>query len=357
MNTNFQARSLIILAIIVGSLSFQSCKNDSSSTKKELSYQKIEGETMGTTYHVTYSDSLERNFKHEIDSLLIQINQEVSTYIPNSFISEFNKTAVQKDLLGRQAKPVAPHFYKNLEKCFEIYHLTDGAFDPTVMPLVNYWGFGYDEHRAITQVDSMKVDSLRRNFVGFRKIKYDVTVVMKTSPGVELDFSALAKGYGVDAVAQLLDERGCANYLVEIGGEVKAKGENSRGDFWVVGINTPKEGVASNDFQTTVALPNMALATSGNYRNFYQVDSLIFSHTINPNTGFPERTNLLSASIFARDCITADAIATACMVMGLDKAYDFALSQTGIEAYLIYGSNEGTLEIKYTPGLEKLIKN
>jgi thiamine biosynthesis lipoprotein len=319
-------------------------------------YLKIAGETMGTTYHITYSSADGQSHKADIDSILVKVNEEVSTYIPTSVISLFNKSSEPFTLQDPSGKMVSEHFYTNLQRGKEIFQLTSGAFDPTVMPLVNYWGFGYDDQRIITGVDTMIVDSLKRNYIGFDKISFDSTSIEKSAPGVELDFSALAKGYGVDVICNYLDSKGCENYLVEIGGEVRAKGENPKGNFWVVGINTPKEGGATGDFQATIALPNLALATSGNYRNYYQVDSLIFSHTINPATGFPERTELLSASVFAKDCMTADALATACMVMGLDKAFDFVLSQPGVEAYLIYGTDKGQLEVKYTPGLEKLIK-
>lgn len=333
------------------------CKSNSSGDEKvSEGYIKIAGETMGTTYNITYSDNTGQNYKTAIDSILVKVNEEVSTYIPTSVISLFNKSSEPFTLLDESGNAVAPHFLKNLKKGREIFQLTGGAFDPTVMPLVNYWGFGYDDQRIITGVDTLIVDSLKQNYVGFEKVTFDSSQISKSATGVELDFSALAKGYGVDVIAEFLESKGCQNYLAEIGGEVRAKGENPRGEFWVIGINTPKEGGASGDFQTIIALPNLALATSGNYRNYYQVDSLIFSHTINPSTGFPERSRLLSASVLAKDCMTADAIATACMVLGLDKAYDFVLSQTGIEAYLIYGTTDGNLDVKYTPGLEKLIK-
>lgn len=353
MNLNKLGYILLLFSLLL----LYACKSNSSGDEKvSEGYIKIAGETMGTTYNITYSDNTGQNYKTAIDSILVKVNEEVSTYIPTSVISLFNKSSEPFTLLDESGDAVAPHFLKNLKKGREIFQLTGGAFDPTVMPLVNYWGFGYDDQRIITGVDTLIVDSLKQNYVGFEKVTFDSSQISKSATGVELDFSALAKGYGVDVIAEFLESKGCQNYLAEIGGEVRAKGENPRGEFWVIGINTPKEGGASGDFQTIIALPNLALATSGNYRNYYQVDSLIFSHTINPSTGFPERSRLLSASVLAKDCMTADAIATACMVLGLDKAYDFVLSQTGIEAYLIYGTTDGNLDVKYTPGLEKLIK-
>ena len=228
----------------------------------------------------------------------------------------------------------------------EVYEATEGSFDPTVMPLVNYWGFGY-AGEPITRVDSNKVDSLVQ-FVGFEKVIFEALALKKDRPGVQLDFSACAKGYGVDEVGRFLETQGCNNYLVEIGGEVRARGINQRSKNWQIGINTPQEGGALDDYQAIVKLKDLSLATSGNYRNFYELNGVKYSHTINPKTGFPERNTLLSASVFAKDCMTADAYATAFMASGLDKAFDVALQNSEIDAYLIYSDEDGQMQVKYT---------
>lgn len=336
-----------------------SCKNTPSKNQTQVKNPlvKIEGKTMGTTYHVTYIDSLTRNLKAEIDQLLLEVNNDVSTYEKDAFITRFNKA--DKSLLSPQSKDEGIHFSKNYYKAKEVYKNTNGHFDPTVTPLVNYWGFGYTGHKPITSVDSAKVDSLKQ-YIGFDKIdvKNDRKKILfvKENKGVQLDFGAIAKGYGVDAVGELLEANNIRNYLVEIGGEVRARGKNKDQRWWTLGINIPKEDAGLTDFKDLVQVKNSALATSGNYRNFYEVEGVKYSHTINPRTGFPERNPLLSASVFAKDCMTADAYATAFMVMGLDKAYELALANEELEAYFIYSSDNGEMKIKYTTGVEDLIK-
>ena len=335
------------------------CKDQNTSVRMEVGYQRISGETMGTTYNVSYQDSLGRNFKLKIDSLLIQINNEVSTYIPSSDISKFNQSEKQFSL-STNGIPNANHFYKNYIKAKEFFVLTKGSYDPTVMPLVNYWGFGYKD-TTLTKVDSMAVDSILNRFIGFSKIELknnkDTTLLIKKSPEVELDFSASAKGYGVDQIFEFLASKGVKNSMIEIGGELRAGGKNDKGKKWSIGINTPTEDAQVSDFQAIVELNNMALATSGNYRNYYIVDSMKYSHTINPSTGFPERNTLLSASIFAEDCITADALATASMVMGLPACAELIENLEGVEGYFIFGDSSGNMDVIVTTGTAKLLRN
>jgi len=218
------------------------------------------------------------------------------------------------------------------------------------MPLVNYWGFGYTEKRKVTRVDSARIDSLQR-LVGMENIFVRNDSLIKTYPGVQLDFSAIAKGYGVDQIAAFLETEGVRNFYVEIGGEVVAKGKSPRGDNWRIGISDPREGAGLQDIQTAVPLVDRALATSGNYRNVYEVNGQKYSHTINPVTGFPERSRLLSASVFAPDCMTADAYATACMVAGTEQALAFAKNNPEIEVYLIISTEDGGLDVRYSEGI------
>jgi len=306
------------------------------------------GETMGTTYSVKYHDTQKRSHKNALDSLLIAVNQDLSTYIEDSHISIFNQqeTKTQKG---------TPHFDKVFMKAKEIYQKTDGAFDPTVMPLVNYWGFGYTPKKAVTEVDEAKVKELMKS-VGFDKvIAPKFGIYAKLEEGIQLDFSAIAKGYGVDVMTDFLDKKGIENYMVEIGGEVRAKGKNQRGDWWLMGINTPSTDATIEDLQAKVRLQNKALATSGNYRNFHEVDGKKYAHTINPKTGLPEANTLLSASIFSDDCMTADAYATACMVMGIDPAFDLVSKYSDVEGYFIYSDDKGDMQVKYTKGLEQFL--
>ena len=306
---------------------------------------------MGTTYTISYLDSLNRNFQTSIDSLLFRINQEVSTYIDSATIVQFNRSDSSFTIKD------APHFIANIRKAKLLWQRSKGAFDPTVMPLVQYWGFG-TEKRAVTEVDSQRVDSLKA-LIGFSKIELDEgpsAVLRKQHPAMQLDFSALAKGYGVDAIGTLLKQQGIRNFMVEIGGEVLANGKNARQAWWTIGINMPAEDAQVSDFQAVVELKDKGLATSGNYRNYYEVDGRKYGHTINPLTGFPEQTKLLSASVFANDCATADALATAFMVMGLENAMALANKLEGVEAYFIYGDEKGGISSLATPGLTGIIK-
>jgi len=328
-----------------------------------LEYKKISGKTMGTTYNITYSDTLERDLKPSVDALLIAINQEVSTYIDTSIISIFNQADSDFSLQGNLYASIYQttsdhHFRYNFGFAKEVYKTTNGAFDPTVMPLVNYWGFGYTEKKAVADIDSVLVDSLMK-VVGFDKIRYSnsggVNKLLKENPNVQLDFSALAKGYGVDEVARLLEKLEVKNYLVEIGGEVVCKGKNKKKKWWTIGINTPDEDAQLRDIFSSISLENKAMATSGNYRNYYKVGETSYAHTINPKTGFPEKSTLLSVTVLAESCILADAYATAFMVMGLEQSLELATELEDLEAYLIYSGDKGELLAKSTPGMNAFL--
>lgn len=333
----------------------------SCSTSEETAYATINGETMGTYYKVTYKPSNHKVKKEECDQLLIDINNEVSTYVDSSIISRFNqaKQALNIDgstLYSSLETRTSGHFMANFMAAKEVFKQSKGYFDPTVMPLVNYWGFGYTEKKKVTAVDSLLIDSLLQ-FVGFDKVRMTMEtpyVVNKTLSGVQLDFSALAKGYAVDELAELLERNGIVDYLVDIGGEIRAKGISAKNKLWTVGINTPKEDAGLSEVHTAIPLANRAIATSGNYRNYYEVEGKKYSHTINPATGFPERNSLLSASVFAEDCMTADAFATAFMTMGLDKAFSMATDTKELEAFFIFGKEDGSMGIKFTEGLKEL---
>ena len=321
----------------------------SAEAPQRQAYQTLEGKTMGTYYRITFGGQDPGGLQGSLDSLFVALNNEVSTYIPDALISQFN----QSDS-GMPLPESALHFRKNFLLAAEVFRETAGAFDPTVMPLVNYWGFGYTEKKPVTAVDSAKIRVIM-DWVGFDAVlQYEVSPfdIQKVAPEVQLDFSACAKGYGVDLAGQLLESRGVNDYFIDIGGEVLAKGLSSRGDAWNVGIQTPREDAGVGEVQAVVPLENLAVATSGNYRNYYEVEGRKYSHTINPFTGFPERSTLLSVSVFHASCAVADAYATAFMVMGQEKAYQMALIREDLEAYFIVANPDGSLGEIYTPGLK-----
>lgn len=313
--------------------------------KRELPYLQIEGKTMGTYYKVTYQGNQnEGELKTALDSILLALNMEVSTYIEEALISKFNQssTGILVDTIKFE------HFWKNYRWSENIYLQSNGAFDPTVMPLVNYWGFGYQGKKQVTSTDSTAIDSLLA-FIGMDNLtiqpaKENVIFLQKNRPGVQLDFSAVAKGYGVDLLGIYLERKGIINYLVDIGGEIRAKGKNSKNEIWAIGISEPLENSPYQSVYSIIELNNQSMATSGNYRNFYEVDGQKYSHTINPNDGFPERQNLLSASVIAPTCAQADAWATAFMVMGLEKSIEMAKKIPDIETYFIF--NDGLDSLK-----------
>ncbi|HNP17475.1 MAG TPA: FAD:protein FMN transferase [Fulvivirga sp.] len=306
----------------------------------------ISGKTMGPiTYNVKYFDTEQRNFKPQIDSLLQAFNQSLSTYIPNSEISQFNQT----DSFTFKS----PYFLPALKAAKEVYQMTDGAFDPSIGPLIDVWGFGPGQQ---SQHDSTFIDSLK-NIVGYDKIVFDEQTVTKKDHRVTISFSASAKGYGVDVVAKYLESKGIENLFVEIGGEVRVKGINkANGKQWAIGILDPDSDEIAQFQYAVVTLNDRSMATSGNYFNYHIVDGIKYGHTIDPKSGFPIRHNLLSASVFAENCETADALATAFMVMGTQKTINFLKVHPQYDAYLIYNNEDGKMNDYATKGVIDLIK-
>lgn len=307
----------------------------------------LSGVTMGQiSYQVKYTalNTKENNFQSEVDSLLKAFNQSLSTYIEDSEISTFNKKSryrYDSDL-----------FYPVLQKSQEIFEATQGSFDPTVAPLVNAWGFGF-EKKAFP--DSSYIDSLK-TLVGFDKITFNEDAVSKEKSGMMLDFSAIAKGYAVDKIAEFLERKNIENYLVIIGGEARAKGKNISGESWRIGIVNPQYRETGDQSPSGILpLNNQAVATSGNYENFYIRDGRKYAHTIDPKTGYPVEHSLLSASVIAADCMTADAYATAFMVMGLDKTKAFLKTQPDLQAFLIYADDKGNLQTFMSEGKAQMI--
>jgi thiamine biosynthesis lipoprotein len=325
---------------------------------KEQSLVQIEGKTMGTTYHISYKPVQQESsdmkdgpskMKAEIDSLLVAFNNSVSTYIPTSTISRVNgpDTLIEVD----------NYFTSVFKRAREVSDNTGGAFDVTVMPLVNGWGFGYTD---TIRMDSAIVDSLRQ-LVDYHRVNLSEAdgkyMVHKADKRIQVDFSAIAKGYGVDVVALLLEQKGIENYMVEIGGEVRARGKNGKNQPWEIGVEKPVDdpGPGAHELKGILKLENKSLATSGNYRNFYYKNGKKVSHEIDPKTGYPAQNNLLSVTVIAGDCMTADAYATAFMVMGLEKTLAYLQQDTTLNAYLVYADDNGEMKTTHTKAVAGML--
>jgi thiamine biosynthesis lipoprotein len=331
---------IVINLILLGFLLMgNSCNNSEN-------YYRIAGFTQGTTYHITYSAMDSVNYQPQIDSILHAFDLSLSTYIDESIISKINNNETNK--LDSLLK-------KTIEVASEVYDLSEGAFDITVMPIVQIWGF-HGEKQSVP--DSSVIDSLL-TFVGMNKIKLEGSNLVKEFSETTIDVNAIAQGYSVDIVAQFLEDKGVENYLVEIGGELRTKGKNPKSIHWSVGIDRPEFGnfLPGNDVEQIVYLTNQSLATSGNYRNYFEVDGVKYTHSIDPLTGYPAPQNILSATIVCNDCIFADAMATACMVSGLEKAKIMVDKLEKVEGYFIYADEEGKFQVYYTAGFSKYLED
>lgn len=312
------------------------------STQKQIPFQKEEGTVFGTFYHVTYQ--CDSSLQHEIAAELQKVDASLSPFNKNSVISRINRNEdMRPDSMFTEVF--------NLSRLISMN--TDGAFDITVAPLVNAWGFGFKNSSNVTKE---LVDSLLQ-FVGYEKVRIADGHVVKDDPRIILDCSAVAKGYGSDAVARLFDRKGIKNYMIEIGGELVIKGMNPKNQKWSVGIQKPTDDTLhlQNDLQTILKITNRAMATSGNYRNFYYKNGKKYAHTIDPKSGYPVQHSILSSTILAKDCATADAYATAFMVMGLESAKNVLKRHPEIDAYFIYADEKGNNQIYMTDGMKKYI--
>ncbi|MDL5046809.1 FAD:protein FMN transferase [Oscillatoria amoena NRMC-F 0135] len=302
----------------------------------------LEGKTMGTTYHITYFDKDQRNFKQQVDSLLNRVNESINTYLPDSEVTRFNK--------GRSAvRFQLPYLRELLLRSREIVSASSGMFDPTVMPLVNAWGFGPAEP---LNPDNLEIDSIRE-FVGFEKIQFNSDSVWKTDVRTQLDFGGIGQGYGADVVTEFLKRKGITDMLVEIGGEGMACGRNRKtGKPWEIGILDPNSTSDNQFFKAYISMENKSFTTSGSYFNYREINGKKFSHTIDPQSGYPVNNQLLSVSVFSGDATSADGWATALMVMGLEKAIQTLENQSHIEAILMYSADDGAIQVFITPGIK-----
>jgi len=307
----------------------------------------LQGPTMGTTYNiklVVAKDFDTQPLQAEIDVLLKQLNQEMSTYIPDSELSRFNRS----DSLAPVA--VSKGLKRVMAEAIRLGELSGGKLDVTVGPLVNLWGFGPD-YRPET-VPSEQQLALTRSRIGLDKLQLNGGQLSKSEPSLYVDLSTIAKGYGVDLVAEHIESKGIMNYLVEIGGEMRLKGFKHTGELWHIAIEKP---VTTERAVHQVIVPgDNAVATSGDYRNYYEVDGQRFSHIIDPATGKPINHKLVSVTVIHPSSMTADGLSTAMMVMGEEQAYAFA-SQNDIAAYIISKTDDGFKEqitVKFAPYLK-----
>lgn len=313
---------MFLVALIIGSVVIVSRHSN-------MKYVTDEGKVFGTYYHITYSYS--HSIQQEIDKRLAMVDASLSPFNKRSIITAVNQNRdVRVDSMFRYVFNLA----------HEVSGNTNGAFDITVAPLVNAWGFGFEKKDS---VNSDQIRSLLQS-VGYRKVSLSQSGrVMKQNPDTKLDCSAIAKGYGCDVVAGLFDELGIKNYLIEIGGEIVAKGENAKQQKWSIGINRPVDDslMVDNKVAAVLELTDCGLATSGNYRRFYYKNGKRYAHTIDPRTGYPVQHTLLSSTVIAKNCATADAYATAFMVLGIDSAKIVLANHPELEAYFIFSDSKG----------------
>lgn len=321
--------SLGTVAAVIFFLIFAGCN-----LKKET---LITGKTMGTTYHIKvvslfYKDT--EGLKGKIENRLKDINKSMSTFSKESEITRFN-------IFDSEEKfAVSDDFLRVMNVARKIYELSEGAWDGTVYPLVELWGFGSKERKDGVP-DNKEIEKVLIN-VGFDKIDISESgYLVKKNPSVTLDLASIAKGYGVDAIADVIRKEGIGNFIVEIGGEVYASGLRKDGGYWRVGINRPDKDALLDEVYKTVLLKNKGLATSGDYRNYFEKDRAVYTHVLNPKTGYPVTNGVVSVSVIADNCTIADGLATAIMVMGHEKGLQLADKIPGVECLIVVRDKDG----------------
>lgn len=305
-------------------------------------YQHDEGFVFGTVYHITYQS--DENYQKEIEAELKKVDQS---------LSPFNKTSIISSVNRNEKIKVNEMFKEVFDLAENISKETDGAFDITVAPMVNVWGFGFKQGKTPSKE---VIDSLRQ-IVGYQKVALVDGYVKKQNPNTMLDCSAIAKGFGSDVVARFLKKKGINNFMVEIGGEVVTCGNSEKRVPWRIGVNKPTDDSlnTNTELQTVLNVTDKAMATSGNYRNFYYKNGKKYAHTIDPKTGYPVQHNILSATVIANDCATADAYATSFMVLGMDGAQKILEKHPDLLAYLIYSDAKGKNQVWYSPSMKKIL--
>lgn len=301
--------------------------------------QKCSGSVFGTEYHITYQNGWD--IHNELKEVMADVDNSLSPFNKESVITAINNgNNVEADSMFTEVFDMAKNVAEE----------TQGAFDITVAPLVNAWGFGFKNK---IDVSKEKIDSIRK-YVGFEKVRMENGKVIKEDKNIMLDCSAIAKGYGVDAVGRYLEKKKIRNYMVEIGGEIRVKGCNPEGRLWKVGISKPIDDSlnVTGEIQEVLMISDIAIATSGNYRNFYIKDNKKYAHTIDPRTGYPVQHSILSSTVVAPTCALADAYATSFMVVGLDEAKKILTRHKELQAYFIYTDSKGKMATWCTKDLE-----
>lgn len=307
--------------------------------QRNTPYQTNKGFIFGTVFTITYQ--YEKNLNDEILAVLNEVDNSLSPFNKNSIITKINENT-----------PVTPDkmFVEVFQLAKQISTETNGAFDITVAPMVNVWGFGFKNGTSPTKevIDSIK------GIVGFEKVNYKDGKVLKQDPRITLDCSAIAKGYGCDMVARLFRQKDIKNFMIEIGGEVVTSGISEKRIPWKIGVTKPTDDSlnTNQELQTVLNITDMAMATSGNYRNFYYKNGKKYAHTINPKTGYPVQHNILSATVLAPNCATADAYATSFMVLGMEKAKQILENHPELMAYFIYSDPKGRNAVWYSPSMK-----
>lgn len=307
--------------------------------QRNTPYQTNKGFIFGTVFTITYQ--YEKNLNDEILAVLNELDNSLSPFNKNSIITKINENI-----------PVTPDkmFVEVFQLAKQISTETNGAFDITVAPMVNVWGFGFKNGTSPTKevIDSIK------GIVGFEKVNYKDGKVLKQDPRITLDCSAIAKGYGCDMVARLFRQKDIKNFMIEIGGEVVTSGISEKRIPWKIGVTKPTDDSlnTNQELQTVLNITDMAMATSGNYRNFYYKNGKKYAHTINPKTGYPVQHNILSATVLAPNCATADAYATSFMVLGMEKAKQILEKHPELMAYFIYSDPKGRNAVWYSPSMK-----
>ena len=302
----------------------------------------LQGLAQGSYYAVTYYDEQNRNFQREIDSIFHAVDMSVNLWVDSSIISKINRNEeVTLDSI----------FIDNFNIAQEAARLSDGYFDPTISPIVAAWGFSYKNGDCLTP---QLIDSLRQ-LVDYRNIRIENGKVVKENPAMTLDFNAIAQGYTSDLIARFLESRGVKIFLVDTGGEIMARGEKPDGKPWIVGIEKPAENMDSERIvQTRIALRDKGLVTSGSTRKYVERNGKRYSHCINPKTGYPVEHQLLSVTVMAENSVWADALASICMVMGMELSLPLIQGMDGVEAYYIFVNGQNELETFATEGFRVL---
>ena len=318
--------SSIIFILLLG---YISCSNQPSQIE-------LSGFTMGTTYNIKIipeKDSIlsTKLIKQNIDSVLISVNYQMSTYLFDSEITQFNNHE------STTSFTVSNDFSLVVERALHWSKLTDGAFDITIVPLLYLWGFGPGQASELGDIfPEEHAVQKRRTHVGYEKLTTNKYYLQKKDPFIKIDLNAIAKGFGVDAVYSFLESIGLNNIMVEIGGEVRTKGENRKNEPWMIAVETPDlESAGSKTISWALPLESKAMATSGDYRNYYEIDGIRYSHEIDPRTGYPAQTGVASATVVATNCMDADALATVLIIMGAESGLQFIEKLDGVEAFLI----------------------